>query len=144
MPKPTGLSCEGYLEYCRNHATLGEVGDTTSSNSRYIWPTDNHLISAPPKEQSNPSHTEKNIKPLVAPSEENIDPPVVDKFNNKPRRIDDDLCYDSRDDEEPTPEVLEDSSTDTEDEGEGLNKVQGPFLNEPNNGSHEDDDHTYI
>jgi hypothetical protein len=64
-------------------------------------PTDNHLISAPPKEKPNHSHTEENVKSLVAPSEENIDPPVVDKFNNKPRRINDD----SSDDEEPTPEV---------------------------------------
>jgi hypothetical protein len=30
---------------------------------------------------------EENIKPLVAPSKENIDPPVVDKFNNKPTMI---------------------------------------------------------
>jgi len=49
-------------------------------------PIDNYLISAPPKEQLNPSHMEESIKPLVAPSEENIDPPVVDKFNNKPTR----------------------------------------------------------
>jgi hypothetical protein len=87
---------------------------------------------------------EENIMLLFAPSEENIDPPVVDKFNNKPRRIDDDLYYNSSDDDEPAPKVSEDLSTDTEDEGEGLNEVQGPFLNEPNNDSHKDDDDTYI
>lgn len=143
MPKPPGLSFDGYWEYYRNRAALHEheAGDTTSTNSRYTLRTHNNFISAPPKDQANPSHTEVNIKPLVAPSEKKLDLPGVDNFNNKARRIADDIYgYSSDNDDDPTPEVSEDSSSDTEDEGEGSNEVQGPPLIEPKNSSHEDDD----
>ena len=99
----------------------------------------NNQTHPTPKDQPNPSHTEENSKPLVTSNEKNIVPPVVDKLLNKPRKIHDDPYGDSSDDE-PSPEMSEDDSSGTEDEGQGSNRVKGPVLNEHKNASHEDDD----
>lgn len=141
MPKPPGMSNEGYWEYYRNRMALHEHGarDTTSSNSRYTMRNRNNSINPPPKGQVNPSRTEVNINPLAAPREKIFDPPTVDKIIKKPKRIDNDPYGDSSDEDLPTPEVSEESSG-TEDEGQGSNEVKGPVRKEPNNDSHENDD----
>jgi hypothetical protein len=136
MPKPPGLYGEEYWEFYRNRWALHQhgAGDTTSTNSRYTKKSRKKIFSEPPKKQVDPSGVEDNINPPIKKKEDHSS---VVKKNNVPIRIDNDPYDDSSDEDLRTPEES-DSSTSSEDEGQGSNEVQGPVHKEPNDDSHED------
>lgn len=128
MPKPPGLSAEGYLEYCRQREILRDIGDTCESNAKYVVKIEKDCMQEEPEMHSNTSS-----------KEEKVDGPGAGTSTEKHQSMDDDMEYEnSDDDDEPEPEKEEDDDTDTEDEAHDSNDVDAPIMEERKEYDNED------